>query len=131
MASARLRAGGRLGGVVLGDGPAQRCRAVHVERAERRFEVVAADVVEVDVDAVRGRCLELLGHGPALVVERGVEAVLLGEQPDLVVRAGAADGPLGALEPGDLSDLAADRTGRSGDEDGVALWNSATRSRPA
>ncbi len=83
--------------------------------------MVAADVVEVDVDPVRGGGAELLPHGAVLVVERGVEAVLVDEQLHLLRRAGGADHPRGALELGELPDLAADGAGGTGDEDGVAL----------
>ena len=47
--------------VVAGDRAAQRGPAAVVERAERGLEVVAADVVEVDVDAVGGGGGQLLG----------------------------------------------------------------------
>ena len=67
------RARRRLVGVVLGDRPAERDAAAPPQRAERSLEVVAADVVEVDVDAV-GRRLRAAAPAPGpLVVERRVE----------------------------------------------------------
>jgi hypothetical protein len=49
------------------------------ERADRRLQVIAADVVEVDVDAVRRGGRELLGDGGGVVVERHVETEVLDE----------------------------------------------------
>ena len=75
MASARLRGpGDGLGGVVVGDGAADRDAAAEAQRADRGLEVVAADVVEVDVDAVGRRLAQQVGDAAVLVVERGVEA---------------------------------------------------------
>ena len=48
----------RFGGVVLRDGAAHGHAAADVEHGQGRLEVVAADVVEVDVDpALAGGCL--------------------------------------------------------------------------
>jgi hypothetical protein len=49
---------------------------VPAQRAERGFEVVSADAVEVDVDPVRGGLAQKLGHRPGTVVEGGVETEL-------------------------------------------------------
>jgi len=65
-------------------------------------------------------CASCSATGPFLF-ERGVEAVLLFQQLDLLVRARAADHPSGALQFGDLTDLAADRARGARDEDRVAL----------
>ena len=101
--------------------PQTAIRPSRLSGADGRLQVVAADVVEVDVDTVRGGLAQLLGDRAVLVVERRVEAVLLDEELDLLVGAGRADDPGGALELGDLADLAADGAGRAGDEDRVAL----------
>jgi hypothetical protein len=63
--------GRRDGVVVLGDRPAQRHTAMDVERADRCLQVIAADIVEVDVDSVGRGLLQLLGDRAALVVEGG------------------------------------------------------------
>src|SRR5690606_13703362 len=91
-------AGRGLGVVVDGDRPADGDPAVPVEGADGRLQVVAADVVEVDVDPVRGGLPQLVADLAVLVVEGGVEAVLLHEEFDLLVGAGGADDPRGALE---------------------------------
>lgn len=49
--------------------------------------MLAADVVEEDVDAIRRGLGQLLGDRPVLVVERCVVAVLLDEQLGLLVGA--------------------------------------------
>ena len=60
------RPGRRLGGVVLGDRAADRDPPAPPQGADRRLEVVAADVVEVDVDPVRrGLPQQLRRRGPA------------------------------------------------------------------
>ena len=56
------RAGRGLGGVVGRDRAAQRDAAVLLQRADRGLEVLAADVVEVDVDAVRRGRAQLLAR---------------------------------------------------------------------
>ena len=78
------------------------------------------DVVEVDVDAVRGGRGQLLDDGAVVVVEARVEPVALGQQGDLGGRPGAADDPARPAQPGDLPDDGADGPGRPGHEDGVA-----------
>ena len=85
--------------------------------------MLAADVVEVDVDAA-GCCLpQLVGHGPVVVVEGGVEAELA--QPlHLLGRSGATNNARRAGGLGYLADYGPDRTCSPGHEDGVALLES-------
>src|SRR5690606_6293020 len=109
------------GRVVDRDGAAHGDPAVGPERGDGGLQVVGADVVEVDVDAVRGRLLEQIAHGSPPVVERGVEAELPGHVGDLLVGSDAADDPGGALEPGELPGQAAHRAGGGRDEDHVAF----------
>jgi hypothetical protein len=45
-------------------------------RPDRRLEVIAADVVEVDVDAVGGELGQRLARALLAIVEDGVEAEL-------------------------------------------------------
>ncbi len=110
---------GRLGGVVVGDRAAHGDPAVVIEHHQGRVQVIGADVVEVDVDAVRCRLPQLVHDGAVPVVERGVEPDLA-EPADLVVAPGAADHPPGALEPGDLAGHAAHRARRAGHEHHLA-----------
>src|SRR5262245_4399797 len=60
----------RLHVVVAGDRAAGDDTAVVPHGADRRFEVVAADVVEVHVDPIRGELAERRAHGPGAGVER-------------------------------------------------------------
>ena len=76
------RAGLRL--VVRGDRAAQRDPAVQAHRPDRRLEVLAADVVEVDVDAVRRGGRQQLGDPPVVVVEGRVEAEVAEQQRHLL-----------------------------------------------
>src|SRR6185437_6530952 len=93
---------GRLGGVVVGDRTAHGDPAVIPEHHQGRVQVIGADVVEIDVDAIRRRLAQLVHDGAVPVVERGVEPDLA-EPADLLVASRAADHPPGALEPGDLA----------------------------
>ena len=84
------RRGRRRLGVVGRDHPAQRYPAVGVHAIQRGLEMVAADVVEVDVDAVRAVLAQRLAQVLGLVVERRVEAELVDQVGDLLGRARAA-----------------------------------------
>ena len=61
------------GGVVLPDGAHHCDSATYAQRGDRRFEVVAADGVEVDVDAVGRGPGEVLVEGAGPVVDGGIE----------------------------------------------------------
>ncbi len=81
---------------------------------------VAADVVEVDVDAVRRGVAQAGQDGAVLVVERGVEPEVVHEVIDLRRRAGAADDRV-AAKLGELPDERSDRAGRARHEDDVPV----------
>lgn len=116
-----VRAGPRLRVVVLRDHAALGDPAEVVERADRGLQVLAADVVEVDVDAIGRGGLELLCDRAVVVVERGVEADLVQQIADLLRGSGAADDPGRAAQLGDLTDQRTHRSGRTGDEHDVAF----------
>ena len=98
------RARRRLGRVVHRDRAAQRDPPVQV--ASRRSRPRGARRRRC---RSRRRCRpgaaarELLAHRAVLVVERGVEAELVGQLRDLLGRSGAADHPRGAAQLGDLA----------------------------
>ena len=112
-------AGRQLGHVVVGDEPADRHAREVVEEREHRVPHRAADVLEIDVDALRAGGLELLREIRRAVVDGGVEAELLDQRSALVGAAGDAD-RAAALDLRDLADERADRPGRRGDDDGLA-----------
>ena len=70
-----------------------------------------ADVLEVDVDALRAGGFQPLGQVGLAVVEAGVEAEFLLDEAALPFAAGDADDAT-ALDLGDLADHRADRPGR-------------------
>ena len=77
--------GRRLDGVVgRRSTPQSAARPCSRKRADGRLQVLAADVVEEDVDAVGRRRRELLGHRAVVVVERGGEAELPVSQAHLL-----------------------------------------------
>ena len=99
-----------MAGIVAGDKPAHRNPTQRVHPAQRRFQMVAADVVEVDVDALGRGLLQRLANGRDLVVDHGVQADLVAQPARLVLGAGRAH-HVTAL---DLRDLGSDRTYRTG-----------------
>src|SRR5438270_570833 len=76
------------------DGPARAAR----QAAEHLIERFAADVVEVDVDAVRSMSAQIRAQLAALIVDRGVEPELLDQPRALLRAAGDPHGPA-ALDP--------------------------------
>ena len=70
--------------------------------------MIAADVVEVHVNAIRRSRPQLVDDRTGPVVERRVETKVVEQVPDLVVRTGAADDAVTA-ELGDLDREAANR----------------------
>jgi hypothetical protein len=99
-------------GVVGGDHAAQRDAPERLHGADRRLEVLAAHVVELDVDAVGGRLPQGLVGRRFLIVEGGVEAQLVPQEADLLPGADAAD-RLAARDPRQLPDHAADGARRA------------------
>ena len=114
-----VRAGRRRLVVVVRDKPAHRHARADVEQRQHRVEHRAADVLEIDVDAVRAGGGEALGQLRIAAVEADVEAELFDRVAALVGAAGDADHAR-ALELGDLPDHRADRTGRRGHDHGFA-----------
>src|SRR5690606_15918584 len=105
-----LRPRNRSGGVVAGDATAEHHPGAGGDARQAQIENLAADVVEVDVDAVRARAVEGLAHVDVLVVDGCVEAELAGEPAALVRATGNAHHPR-ALDPGDLPGDAAGGAG--------------------
>ena len=77
------RAGDRRRRVVLADRADQGGSPAHAQRTDRGFQVLAADVVHVDVDAVGRRRGELGGDGTGAVVDGAVEAEVAHQPPVL------------------------------------------------
>ena len=85
---------------------------------DRGREVAAADVVEIAVDAVRGRLGERRRQvALGLVVDRRVDADVA--QEGAFLRASGRGHDRRTLDPGDLAGCRADRSGPSGDEEGL------------
>ncbi len=98
------------------------------ERADGRLQMVASDVVEVDVDPVRSELGES-GVRALLVVVEGVVEPQLAQPLELLRRSGAPDD----AAAGDARHLpcgAADGACCAGDEDGVALLRLAEDEQP-
>src|SRR6266480_310764 len=111
-----------LGRVVLGDHAAEDDARKKVREAQHRIEDLAADVVEVDIGALRARGLQIANQVARLVIDAGVEAELARHVVAFLAAAGDADGAA-APELGELSDDAADRArGRRHHHGLVRLW---------
>ena len=108
------------GGVVLRDHTANNHTAEVVHGVESSLEVLAADVLVVDVDTLGGEAGESFGRLLLLVVETTIKAKLLEDVVELLVRANGTDDPE-TLVLGELADELADGTAGSGDEDGLTL----------
>ena len=106
--------------VILRDRAAAGDAAAIVHLRQAGFENVAADIVEIDVDALRRRGPQRLVGRAVLVIDRGVEAEFGGQPVALVLAAGDAD-DVASLDLGDLADDRADRAGGGRDHDGLAF----------
>ena len=93
---------------------------MHVHVQERSVELLAADVVVVDVNTLRGEALQRVVGRLLLVVPSSVETELLGDVLQLGIVANTADDRQ-ALVLGQLAHQRADGTSGRGDEDGLAL----------
>ena len=101
------------------DEAAHRHARTEVEQRQHRIEHLAADALEVDVDAGGRGLAQTLGQVRIAAVDRRVEAQSLHQVPDLVRAAGDADDAR-AGPPCQLADHRADRAGRCADHDGLA-----------
>ncbi|KAI6764409.1 hypothetical protein HG530_008198 [Fusarium avenaceum] len=108
------------GGVVLGDETTDGDSSADVDVGESSLEVVTTDVLEVDVDTVRGEAGEGVLGALLLVVETVVEAELLGDEVELSIVTDGSDNSE-TLTLGDLTDDLANSTSGRADEDGLAL----------
>src|ERR1044072_6501362 len=101
---------GQRDAVLLRDRAAAGDAAAVVHQRAAGFQNVAADIVEIDVDALGRRSAQRLEGRTVLVVDRGIEAEF-GSQPlALVLAAGDAD-DVAALDLRDLPDDRADTAG--------------------
>ena len=116
--------------LLTGAPPFKRANNRQRRPAEHLGRDVAADVLEVHVDPVGHRGLQVLGERRGPVVDRDVEPELVEERAALVGAAGDPDRP-GALDLGDLADGRADRAAGRRHHDGLALRGSPISSRPA
>src|SRR5688572_28890394 len=96
-----VRARLRLSGVVLRDHAAEHNAGAQIDQRQHLVEDLAADVLEIDVDALRAMPLQAFAHVLGLVVDGRVEAQFLRQPFALVVGAGDADN----VKPFDLADL--------------------------
>ena len=108
-----------VGVVVLADRAADDDARLAVDARQHGVEDLAADVVEVDVDAFRAVRLQAVLDRAGLVVDAGVEAELLDDPLALRRAAGDAD-DAAALDLRELADGLADRAGRARDDDRLA-----------
>src|SRR5688572_6820235 len=99
---------GGLSAVVQRDRPAADDPAVGIHPEEGAFENVAAGVIEVHINPVRGGSFEGITEVRALVVHRFIKAKLIDKEPALFGRTGDPD-DAALLLLSDLSNHVADR----------------------
>ena len=85
------------------DGAAAGDAAAHVHLRQASFENVAADIVEINIDAVRGSALQRLEEGAAFIIDGGIETEIVDKPGAFLCAAGNADDPA-TLDLGDLTD---------------------------
>src|ERR1019366_10767086 len=98
-------------GVVHGDQPAHRNAGERIEQWEHGLEYRAADILEIDVDALRTGCSKTGGEIGCPVVDAGIEAEFLVHIPAFVWSARNANGA-GPLDPSDLAHRSSGRACR-------------------
>src|SRR5262245_42938789 len=79
-------------GVVLGDQPAHWDARKRIEQGQHGLPNGAADVFEIDIDAVRTGSLELFGKVGSPMIDGGIEAKLFDDGAAFFATAGDADG---------------------------------------
>ena len=110
----------RLGRIVGGHQAADRHPAVDLQTVEHRDHDVAADILEVQIDAVGGQTVQRLADILVLVIDGRVEAEFVGQPGALLRTARDADDATPALF-GDLPRDGAHRAGGRRDDDGLAF----------
>src|SRR5438270_13154604 len=120
----------RLDGVVIGNRAADHHAAEEIHAREQRVEDLGADIVEIDVHAVRALLLQLLAQRAGLVIDAGIEAELLLHIGAFLAAAGDADGAR-APDFRQLPDDAADRARGGGDHHRLAGLRLAELLQPA
>src|SRR5260370_2295651 len=111
------------------DQAAHRNPRERVEQRKHCFEHRAADILEIDVDALRAGFLELGRQIGIAMIQALIEPELASDVIAFVLAARDADGTR-ALDPGDLPDRRADRAGCRGNDDGFAGLRLADIERP-
>src|SRR5699024_725821 len=104
--------------VVLGNRATHRNTAEGTHATDGCLQVIAADVIEVDVDPLGRSLVQLPGQVTLSVVDGRVEAQLL-ESGDLFLAACRSDHAGGTQLAGKLSHRRPHGTGSTGDEDHV------------
>src|ERR1051325_545765 len=116
-------------GIVLADGAADTDAAVEGDLGQADVQDLAADVVEIDIDAVGRELAQAFGHVLALVVDAGVEAEFVDHKGALADAAGDADSPP-ALDLGQLTNDRAHGAGCARDYDRVPRLHGADVEQP-
>lgn len=106
--------------IVLRDHTAHDDTTEIVHRVQRSLKVLTTNILVVDIQTLGGQTGQRISRLLGLVVETTVEAKLLGDEVELLVRSDGSN-DLQTLVLGELADQLADSATGSGDEDGLAL----------
>src|ERR1700730_14486985 len=102
-------------GAVVGDQPADGNARKVIQQRQHRIEYRAADILEIDIDALRTSRFQIFAQPGLAMIEARVESELVPNEAALLFASGNADNPA-ALDLCDLADHRPDSTrGRSHD----------------
>src|SRR5258708_37057154 len=109
----------RFRGVVVGDEPADRNARKVVQQRQHRIEYWTADILEIDIDALRTSRFQIFAQPGLAMIEARVESELVPNEAALLSASGNADNPA-ALDLCDLADHRADSTRGRSDDTGLS-----------
>src|SRR6266496_1456869 len=92
---------------------------MHTQSRERRYERFAPDIIEINIDPVRRRQIQLFEHRTGFVIESGTESAFVPQKPHLLRRTGGPDDTARA-QLRQLPGHFADRAGGSRNKNDVA-----------
>src|SRR5690242_17437258 len=93
----------RFRSVIVGDEPADRNARKVIQQRQHRIEYWTADILEIDIDALRAGGFQILAQLGLAMIEAGVESELVLNEAALLFASSNADDPA-ALDLRDLAD---------------------------
>src|SRR5271166_6737331 len=111
--------GRQLRGAVMGDEPADRDARKVVQRRQHRIQNLPADILEVNIDAVRTVRFQTFSQLGLAMVDAGIESEFVLNEAAFLFAPGNADGPA-AFDLGDLADQRTEGARSRSDDDALS-----------